>query len=200
MSVESFSPHNLDSSHLESHDSERDSQKTKKIEKNINHQNTQNLKYSSHEKIKTKETNPKNDYNYNSLIKVKRANNRKKLGEVSSDFQISQRVSNFYIYSQRVNNQNDKNNNIICPGNFISFEYNLNRGNENNSLRDLRPKKIENNHIIINNNKLNNIMLKEESAKNSNNEIVNKDVNVNNSKDDNNNKKKSKKKFCLCCL
>ena len=205
MSVESFSPNNFDSSHLESHDSEIDTQKKKKIEKNINHQNTQNLKHSSQEKIRTNEIKPKNDYNYNSLIKVKRANNKKKLGEVSSNFQISQRVSNLYIYSERVNNQNDKNNNnnnILCPGNFISFEYNLNGGKENNTTRDLRLKKIENNHIIINNNKLNNIMLKEESVKNSNNEIANKDinVNVNNTKDENNNKKKSKKKFCLCCL
>jgi DnaJ family protein A protein 5 len=205
MSVESFTPNNFDSSYLESHYSEIDSPNTKKIEKKISHQNTQNLKFSPQEKIKTNEICQKNDYNYNSLIKVKRANNRKKLGEVSSDFQISQRVSNLYIYSQRVNNQNDKknnNNNVICPGNFISFEYNLNGGKENNTTRDLRLKKIENNHIIINNNKLNNIMLKEESIKNINNEIVNKDinVNVNNSKDENDNKKKSKKKLCLCCL
>jgi hypothetical protein len=129
----------------------------------------------------------------NSIIKVKRVNNKKRVYDIGSQFQISQRVNNLFIYSQRENRNYTFNNNIISPGNIISFEYNLSQRKQNNTSK-IQEKEEKNE---IKNSKLNNISYKDENTiKVDNNKCNVIMCDTNNIK----NTKKTKKNFCLCCL
>ena len=163
----------------------------KSMKKSINSKSTKYLKYKNLNELNGKGEN-------NSIIKVKRANNKKKLGEISSDFQISQKVNNLFIYSQRENVVTNENKNVICPGNIISFEYNVSQRKLNNTTRIGE----NNNNIVeekINNiNKLNkNELLRNNEMQNENNKNT---ESINNSQNNNNNKIKKIKNKCFCCL
>ena len=181
---------------LISYNSEKDSDNNyeMKIKNDINSKSTRFIKNRNSNELSSKKDN-------NSIIKVKRVNNKKRLGDISSQFQITQRVSNFNIYSQRDNQNNIfYNKNIISPGNIISFEYNLSQRKQNNTNRNNETKNIEeNNNREINNDKLNNIICEDESS-------IKKEIKSDNNKYNNefiyhsNKDKKIKKNKCLCCL
>ncbi len=163
----------------------------KSIKKSINSKSTKYLKYKNLNELNGKGEN-------NSIIKVKRANNKKKLGEISSDFQISQKVNNLFIYSQRENKVTNENKNVICPGNIISFEYNVSQRKQNNTTRI-----GDNNNNIVeekkdSDDKLNkNEILKNNKIQNENNKNT---ESINDSQNNNNNKNKKIKNKCFCCL
>ena len=154
-----------------------------------------------------------------SIIRVKKTNKKKKFYQKCPEFQISNQVNNFFINSHRENIIMNKYKNIICPGNIISFEYNVsqrkqndttrtennnNNNNNNNNKNNNDNGRINNNNDNINN--INNITYKnglseinEMEIENNNNESNNNN-NESNSKSNNNDKKKAKKKKIFCCL
>ena len=162
--------------------------KEKKPKKIINSKSTRMIRN------KNSNTNELSTINENnSIIKVKRVNNKKRVYDIGSQFQISQRVNNLVIYSQRENRNYTFNNNIISPGNIISFEYNISQRKQNNTSKiQEKEEKTE-----VKNSKLNNISYKDENEiKVDNNKCNVIMCDANNIK----NTKKTKKKFCLCCL
>jgi hypothetical protein len=150
----------------------------------------------------------------NSEVKLKRINNKKKVG-FTSQFQISRNVNNICIFPKKEikkdtkNNLYDSNNhnmNIINPGNFIAIEYNINHGKKRNKNLDL------NNNVIYNNNEQNDLLYSKRETNNdytqinnNNNRIqfkYNEKIESGNSKKSNvvKGKKKPKKKSFFCCL
>jgi hypothetical protein len=150
----------------------------------------------------------------NSEVKLKRINNKKKVG-FTCQFQISRNVNNICIFPKKEikkdtkNNLYDSNNhnmNIINPGNFIAIEYNINHGKKRNKNLDL------NNNVIYNNNEQNDLLYSKRETNNdytqinnNNNRIqfkYNEKIESSNSKKSNvvKGKKKPKKKSFFCCL
>ena len=114
----------------------------------------------------------------------------------SSQFTISKKVSNFFIYSQRdmqnkMNDNINENNNVIAPKNLISFEYNLSQRKQNNTTRNIENNKLEKDKEE--NNKLSNEVSIKEEIKDDNNKL-NEFIYKKNHKND---KRKIK---CFCCL
>ena len=158
--------------------------------------------------LKSTKINKNKDVN-SSLIKVKRANNRKKIGDKSSEFQISQGANNLFIKSERENIILNRFKNMTCPGNIISFEYNVSQRRQNDTTRTENNNNNDNCRIKSNE-KLNNITDKNELSEineieiennnNNNSESNNNNDLLFNTKSNNNDNNKVKKKKLFCCL
>ena len=151
------------------------------------------------------------DNESNSETKLKKLNNKKKIG-ISSQFQISKKVNNLLFLPNHEKKDNfyiNNNQNIINPDNYISLEYNKN--NINQDKKNNRNIEINSNTNMIINNGSNNIFYSKKETKNdyieteNNNKIQDKAEEKN---DTSNNlkdniikgKKKPKKTFFFCCF